>query len=103
VDYEGIMYEFSAEAYHSESSPDMPGWMLVSLPKDLAVEIRDNFKWREQGWGRMRITARIGSTKWQTAIWFDTKQDTYLLPLKAEIRKKEHITCGSDVNAIIWV
>lgn len=35
----------------------------------------------------MKATAKKGNTKWQTAIWFDTKQDTYLLPLKAIVRK----------------
>ena len=37
------------------------------------------------------MTAKTGNTQWETAIWFDTKLDTYLLPLKAEIRKKEKI------------
>ena len=42
-------------------------------------------------------------SEWKTAIWFDTKQDTYLLPLKAEIRKKENIVPDKDVEVIIWV
>lgn len=103
MEHKGIMYEFSAKVYHSASSPDMPGWFFVSLPKDMSIEIRENFKWLEQGWGRMRITAKIGVTEWQTAIWFDTKQDTYLLPLKADIRKKEHIMFDSVMDIIIRV
>lgn len=39
----------------------------------------------------LKATARIGNTEWQSAIWFDTKADVYLLPLKAELRKKEKI------------
>ena len=36
----------------------------------------------------MKATATIKEIKWDTAIWFDTKMNTYLLPVKSEIRKK---------------
>ena len=51
----------------------------------------------------MKVTAKLGSSEWQTAIWFDMKQDTYLLPLKAKIRKQENVVIGEDVQVIIWV
>ena len=98
-----ISYEFTAKPYLYSSSVDMIGWTFVSLPKELSLEIRNNFKWQEEGWGRMKVTAKIGSTEWQTAIWFDTKQDTYLLPLKAAVRKKEEVILDEDVNINIFV
>ena len=49
------------------------------------------------------MTAKIGNTQWETAIWFDTKLDTYLLPLKAEIRKKEKIETEKEVEIMIWI
>lgn len=97
----GIKYEFSTKVYQYTSSPDMSGWTFVSLPKEMSIEIRNNLKKSEEGWGRMKITAKIGNTKWQTAIWFDTKQNTYLLPLKAEIRKKENIVPDKYVKLTI--
>jgi hypothetical protein len=39
----------------------------------------------------------------KTAIWFDTKVNTYLLPLKAEIRKKENFEIGKNIEAIVWI
>lgn len=99
----GINYEFSATVYHYSSSPEMTGWTMVSLPKKLAAAIRKDFQDREEGWGRMKINAKIGKSQWQTAIWFDTKQDTYLLPLKAAIRKKEAITEGQLVHVAVWI
>jgi hypothetical protein len=99
----GIQYKFSARVYHYSTSADMVGWTMVSLPKEISVEIRNNFKQLEQGWGRMKITAKIGNSEWQTAIWFDTKQDTYLLPLKTAIRKKENIVLEKDVEVVIWI
>jgi len=103
LDNERIKYEFSAIVYHHSSSPEMTGWTMVSLPKELSTAIRASFKSMEEGWGRMKVTAEIGKSKWQTAIWFDTKQDTHLLPLKAAIRKKEKIITGSSVRIIIWI
>jgi len=51
----------------------------------------------------MKVTAKTGNSEWKTAIWFDTKQDTYLLPLKSEIRKKEDIAPDKDIEITIWV
>jgi hypothetical protein len=98
-----IKYEFVATVYNHSDSPDMIGWIMVPLPKEMSIEIRDHFKWLEQGFGRMNATAKIGDSEWQTAIWFDTKQDTYLLPIKAAIRKKENIVIDKDVSIAIWI
>ena len=100
---ENIEYEFTAKTYQYSSSEDMCGWTFVSLPKELSIEVRENFKWMEEGWGRMKVTATLGKSKWQTAIWFDTKQDTYLLPLKAKIRKQENVVLGEDVKISILI
>ena len=69
----------------------------------MSAEIRNHFKREEEGWGRLKATAKIGDSEWKTAIWFDTKRNTYLLPLKAEIRKRENIVLGERVNVLIWV
>ena len=53
-----LHYEFFAVPYRYSSSQEMGGWTMVSLPKELSVEMRENFKWREEGWGRMKVTAR---------------------------------------------
>jgi len=100
---EKMKYEFSAKPYQYSSSEEMCGWTFVSLPKELSKEIRDSFKHLEEGWGRMKVTIKLGVSEWQTAIWFDTKQDTYLLPLKAKVRKQENVVLGEDVKIIILV
>jgi hypothetical protein len=79
------------------------GWYFVSLPLPLSKEIRETFKSEEAGWGRLSATARIGKSEWKTAIWFDTKLKTYLLPLKAEIRKTEQILPGKPVKAVVHI
>ena len=95
-----IKYEFAAETWQY-SAPG--GWYFISVPENVSMEIRENLKWQEEGWGRLKITAEIGSSQWKTSIWFDTKRNTYLLPLKADIRKKENIESGNIIDVIIWI
>jgi hypothetical protein len=95
-----IKYEFEAEVWQY-SGPN--GWYFVSLPTTISTEIRENLKWQEEGWGRMKATAQIGTSRWDTAIWFDKKRQTYLLPIKAEIRRKEGLEKDVEIQTIIWV
>ena len=69
----------------------------------MSKEIRENLGFLEEGWGRLKMTAKTDNTQWETAIWFDTKLDTYLLPLKAEIRKREKITTDKEIEIMIWI
>lgn len=100
MSFKGIKYEFQAKPW-KYNGPG--GWHFVSLPVDLAKEIRLTLKYEEEGWGRLQATAKIGSSEWKTAIWFDTKANTYLLPLKAEIRKNENLEIGTEVKTILWI
>jgi Domain of unknown function (DUF1905) len=91
-----IQYNFSSKIW-KHSAPG--GWYFVSVPKEISEEIRRNLKWQEEGWGRLKVSAKIEAIQWQTAIWFDSKQNTYLLPLKSEIRKKANL----EMNQIIMI
>ncbi len=51
----------------------------------------------------MKAIAKIGNSQWETAIWFDTKHKTYLLPLKAEIRKKEYLGTDKEIRTVVWI
>lgn len=90
-----IQYEFTGTVWQHSA---IGGWFFVSLPIEMAAEIRQHAKILEEGWGRMKATAKIGDTTWDTALWFDTKLGTYLLPIKSEIRRKQLIKKGSNVS-----
>ena len=96
----GIQYLFTATIWQY-AGPG--GWHFVSLPQELAEEIRDILKSEEEGWGRLKAVASIGNSEWKTAIWFDTKLNTYLLPLKADIRKKEGLTLENNVKVTLLI
>jgi hypothetical protein len=49
------------------------------------------------------VSAAIGNTTWKTSIFPDSKAGAYLLPVKAEVRKKEKIEAGSSVLVSVRV
>lgn len=93
-------YSFSGVVWQY---PAVGGWYFVSLPTDMTEEIRKHLNWLGEGWGRLRVTAKAGSSSWETAIWFDKKHCTYLLPIKAEIRKKESIAVNHEIVITLWI
>jgi hypothetical protein len=95
-----INYRFSTKMWRHDSPG---GWYFVSLPKKISKEIRENLKWQEEGWGRMKAFAQIEDLNWETAIWFDTKHDTYILPIKAGIRKKSKREINQIFEMNIWI
>lgn len=96
----GIKYCFSGIPWQHRSPG---GWHFVSLPHELSSEIRINFQSEEEGWGRLKVLAKVGNTEWQTAIWFDRKTKDYSLPLKTEIRKKEGVALGKMTDVTLWI
>jgi Domain of unknown function (DUF1905) len=96
----GIKYEFSAPLWRYKGAG---GWYFVTLPDALSIEIRAMFKSEEEGWGRLKVTALIGEQEWKTAIWFDAKKNTYLLPIKADIRQAQKLLPDAILDVAIWV
>ncbi len=95
-----IAYDFTAELWLSTGKG---GWWFVSLPAEMSEEIRSTMQRLEGGWGRLHVTSRVGATTWDTAIWFDTKRGTYLLPIKTDIRKLEGLEKGQLVHVTFWI
>jgi len=57
------------------------GWHFISLPKALSNKVRKQYGYSEEGWGRLKTTAKIGKSEWKTSVWYDTKSKGYLLPV----------------------
>ncbi|TSC81757.1 MAG: protein of unknown function DUF1905 [Parcubacteria group bacterium Gr01-1014_20] len=83
--------------------PGMAGWHFVNLPKKESREIGATFGKVSRGFGSLPVTVTIGKTSWKTSIFPDKKSETYLLPLKAAIRKKERFGNGDHIAFLIKV
>lgn len=82
-------------------------WYFVTLPQDSAAEISYFSKaltgGKRVGWGSVRVTVQIGKTVWQTSLFPDSKNKSYVLPLKAVVRKAENIIEGKPVKVQLSV
>lgn len=86
-------------AFHSLvwRSPGPHGWHFVTLPKDMAGEIRF-FARKSIGFGTIRVDIRLGSSTWQSSLFPDKKSDSYLLPINSAIRIREGIEHGDRAD-----
>ena len=91
-------YKFQARLW---LYPGQAGWYFVSLPNELAAELRLTYPHKRAAWGSIKVTATVGKTKWQTSIFPDKRSGTYLLPVKAEVRKSEGLEDGQNVSVSI--
>ena len=73
-------------------------WHFITVPKKMSVEVKARFGTSAKGWGSLPVVATVGKTSWKTSIFPDKRSGAYLLPVKAEVRKKEGMRAGDMVN-----
>ena len=88
------MYAFRAELWQYEGPA---AWHFVSLPLDVADDIRARFGTHASGFGSIKVEAAVGSTRWSTSLFPDKTRGTYLLPIKKAVRVAEGIEPGDLV------
>ena len=77
-------------------------WHFLTIPADEALEIRmeSAASGVRRGFGSVRVEARINGIAWRTSI-FPQKSGGYLLPVKADVRRRAGIAAGDDVTVSI--
>lgn len=78
-------------------------WHFATAPKDTSVRIRTLSQGLRNAFGSLRVIATIGKTTWRTSVFFDTKADAFLLPIKADVRRKERVGHGDDVDVVVEI
>ncbi len=76
---------------------DSAQWHFIGIPKQVGQHIRATSGARTRGFGSIPVTVIIGETTWQTSIFRDKASESYLLPIKAMVRKKEDLQAGDKV------
>jgi hypothetical protein len=90
------VYELRAEVW---VHPGKGGWHFVTLPAELADEIRARHGRDHRAFGSLRVRASIGSSTWSTSLFADAKSSSYALPIKADVRRREQLEPG-DVATV---
>ena len=78
-------------------SGDNGSWHFVTVPEELSGEFRAQSLAQRGGFGSVRVEARIGDVTWRTSV-FPQKSGGYILPVKAEVRRRAGIAAGDDVE-----
>ncbi len=93
-----LEFNFSAEVWLYS---DKVAWHFITLPQAAAEEI-SFFQEKRTGFGSVKVKARIGTSVWRTSIFPYKAAQSYILPLKAEVRKREGIVLGDTVDATLY-
>ena len=71
-------------------------WHFVTVPEEQSEEIRAQALGTRRGFGSVRVEATIADVSWRTSL-FPLNRGGYLLPVKAEVRKKANLAAGDEV------
>lgn len=77
--------------------PGKAGWYFLTLPKKRGADIRTRFGAMARGWRSLPVAVTVGATRWKTSIFPEARSGSYLLPVKAAVRKKEKLMEGKSV------
>lgn len=94
-----LSFTFSAECWLWQGGK--ASWHFITLPEDKSEEIKffsENHSAKRRGWGAVRVQATIGNTTWETSIFPSASIKAYILPIKADVRKKEKIQTDNRVE-----
>ena len=70
--------------------------VLRDGPEDQSADIAENASSVTYGWGMIPGTVRIGRTEFTTSLF--CKDDGYVVPVKAAVRKAERLELGDVVQ-----
>jgi hypothetical protein len=76
-------------------------FFYATLPPAEAKAVRVVAKRVTYGWGVIPVEAEVGGVRFTTSLF--PKDETYLLPLKAAVRKQINVTAGDVVSAQLWL
>ena len=69
---------------------------FITVPAQQSRDLKAISGFVTYGWGMIPATVRIGNTEWKTSLF--PKDDRYIVPIKASVRKAENLEQGDHVN-----
>ena len=86
--------DFSAELWLHDGEA---GWHFVTLPPEVAEQVRAEAG-EPRGFGSVRVEVTVGGSTWRTSVFPDTRTGSFVLPVKAEVRRREDLLAGDVVE-----
>lgn len=96
----GVRYRFTTELWQWQGKA---AWRFVTVPPDISDEIDELAEPVKAGFGSVKVEVTIGSSTWSTSLFPDSKIGSFILPVKAPVRKKEGLADGAPVEVALRV
>ena len=96
---------FTAELWRwaaRKESADVDGWCFVTLPLDLADDVRERAG-EPRGFGSVRVRVQVGTTTWDTSVFPDAASGSFALPVKKAVRTAAGVTVGDLLTVTLSV
>ena len=85
------------------AEPTAGGWHFLTVDGQTAAEIRFATLGRAGGFGSIKVEASLGGSRWRTSLFPHRASGGFLLPLKAEVRRRENVGAGDEVTVRLAV
>lgn len=89
IDFEATLWLWPSEK---------TSWHFLTLPLEAAQSLRFL---PCAGFGSIKVEVQLGTSRWQTSVFPSKEKDSYILPVKASVRKKENLEAGDQVHLSI--
>lgn len=98
VTFTAVLWRWTAR----EESADTSAWCFVTLPQDLADDVRER-SGEPRGFGSVRVRAEVGGTTWDTSVFPDKQSGSFVLPVKKAVRAAAGVGEGDELTVTLVV
>ena len=75
-------------------------WHFLTVPEAQSDESRTHAMIEPRGFRSVRVEATVNDVTWRTSV-FPQKSGGYILPVKADVRRKTEIVAGDTVSVAL--
>ncbi len=86
-------FRFEAEIIHWRGPAP---FFYAPVPAQHVANLRQIARTASYGWGVVPVEAVIGGVVFKTSLF--PKDETYLLPIKADVRRRTNVTAGDRIS-----
>jgi len=83
--------------------PGQNAWYFVSVPTEYYADLKEISSQIKRGFGSIKVEVTVGKSTWNTSIFPDNSRQTFLLPVKKQVRANNDIIAGDNIKVAIRV
>jgi hypothetical protein len=88
-----VRIKFSGELWYWRGPAP---WFFITVPDEQCQDLQALSGHVSYGWGMIPVTVTVGTSTWKTSLF--PKDGRYVVPVKAQVRKKENLDEGHTVT-----